>query len=83
MKVRHFGFLSPTFAVPIDEVKARVEMAHGFVVKPAPSIAPSPAAPMACSRCGAAITFLRVVRPLATAPGIRPRSPIPALAAGP
>ena len=84
MKVRYFGFLSPTFAVPIDEVRARLEMAHGFVVEPgANGIAPSPAAPMACSRCGAAIRFLRVVRPLGTATGIRPRSPIPALAAGP
>ena len=92
MKVRYYGFLSPTFGVPLEEIKARVEMAHGFATQPVDTdiCAPVPA-PMGCSRCGGALKFLRVLRPTAQrpqplpAPG-PPRTPNPALstfAAGP
>ena len=30
MKVRYYGFVSPSFAMPLEELKARVEMAQGF-----------------------------------------------------
>nr|MBS0022472.1 transposase [Gammaproteobacteria bacterium] len=30
MKVRYYGFLSPTSEVPLEDVKAKVELAHGF-----------------------------------------------------
>jgi len=33
-RMRYYGFLSPTFGVPLEEIKARVEMAHGFVTQP-------------------------------------------------
>src|SRR3990172_2113875 len=92
MKVRHYGFLSPTFGVPLEEIKARVEMAHGFATKPVYTDIPEPArVPMGCSRCGGALKFMRVLRPTAQrpqplpAPG-PPRTPNPALstfAAGP
>ena len=32
MKVRYYGFLSPTAKVPLEELKAKVELAHGFTV---------------------------------------------------
>jgi len=92
MKVRYYGFLSPTFGVPLEEIKARVEMAHGFATQPVDTdiCAPVPA-PMGCSRCGGALKFLRLLQPTAQrpqplpAPG-PPRTPNPALstfAAGP
>jgi len=34
MKVRHYGFLSPSFGVPFEEARSRVQMAHGFAAKP-------------------------------------------------
>lgn len=33
MKVRRYGFIS-RFGVPFEEVRARVEMAHGFAARP-------------------------------------------------
>ena len=92
MKVRHYGFLSPTFGVPLQEIRARVEMAHGFATQPVDTDIPAPApVPIGCSRCGGALKFLRVLRPPAQrsrplpAPGA-PRTPNLApstLAAGP
>ena len=35
VKVRYFGFLSPNCAAPIEQVRARIEMAHGFALAPA------------------------------------------------
>ena len=32
MKVRYYGFLSPTAKVPLEDIKALVELAHGFTV---------------------------------------------------
>jgi hypothetical protein len=32
MKLRHFGFLSSSCAMPIEEAKARIELARGFVL---------------------------------------------------
>lgn len=43
MKVRYYGFLSPTSAVPLADVKARIEMASGFAVA-APEVASEPPA---------------------------------------
>lgn len=63
MKVRHYGFLSPSFGVPFEEVRARLEMAHGFAAKPVNTELDAPAPqPMLCSRCGGALKLLRVLR---------------------
>jgi Putative transposase/Transposase zinc-binding domain len=32
MKLRHFGFLSSSCKMPIEEVRARIELAHGFAL---------------------------------------------------
>ena len=42
MKVRYVGFLSPICSMSIEEVRARIELAHGFAVRAAPT---SPDAP--------------------------------------
>jgi hypothetical protein len=90
MKVRHYGFLSPSFGVAFEEVRARVEMAHGFAAKPVNTNIDAPAPkPMVCSHCGGALKLLRVLRaapqrPLSAcaASGASPAAPA-ALAAGP
>lgn len=62
MKVRHYGFLSPSFAIPFEEVRARVEMAHGFAAKPVNTDIDVPVPkPMVCSHCGGALKLLRVL----------------------
>ena len=62
MKVRYFGFLSPSCAVPLEELKARIEMAHGFAQQPAP-IDFEPPAPMRCPHCGGSLRFVRAIAP--------------------
>jgi hypothetical protein len=63
MKVRHYGFLSPNFRIPLEQVKARVEMAHGFAARPVNTELDAPAPkPMVCSHCGGALKLLRVMR---------------------
>jgi len=62
MKVRYFGFLSPSCAVPLEELKARIEMAHGFAQQ-LPAIEIEPPAPMRCPHCGGSLRFLRAIAP--------------------
>ena len=83
MKVRHYGFLSASFRVPIAEVKARVEMAHGFTATPLntePAAAPKP---MVCSHCGGALKLLRVMRAPTHLPAPSSRAGPAAYGAGP
>jgi hypothetical protein len=90
MKVRHYGFLSPSFGVPFEEVRARVEMAHAFAAKPVNTDSEAPAPqPMLCSHCGGALKLLRVLPPAwqrpasaSTSSCASPAAPA-ALAAGP
>jgi hypothetical protein len=75
MKVRHYGFLSSNFGVPFEEVRARVEMAHGFAVKPVNTDIDAPAPkPMVCSHCGGALKLLRVMRAATHRPSSAPAS---------
>jgi hypothetical protein len=62
MKVRYYGFLSPSSSVPLEDVKARIEMASGFAL--AALDAPSePPAPLRCRHCGGALRFSRLLLP--------------------
>jgi Putative transposase/Transposase zinc-binding domain len=55
MKVRYYGFLSPTCSVPLEEVRARIEMANGFAV---PEVEPdTDQSPMRCPSCGGRLRF--------------------------
>ena len=63
-KVRRFGFLSPGCAVPLQEVRARIEMAHGFAEQA--TLAPisvRPPEPMRCPHCGGSLRFVRAIAP--------------------
>jgi hypothetical protein len=61
MKVRYYGFLSPTARVALEEVKAKVELAHGFAVTtPEVELRASPQ-PL-CQLCGGRLRFHRSLR---------------------
>jgi hypothetical protein len=63
MKVRYYGFVSPSFAMPLEELKARVELAQGFALQLAPpQIEPRP--PMCCRLCGGRLRYQRAIPPL-------------------
>jgi hypothetical protein len=62
MKVRYYGFLSPSSAVSLQYVRARIELASGFLL--APSVAPgSPRLALQCRQCGGPLRFARVLLP--------------------
>ena len=62
MKVRYYGFLSPTSAVSLEDVKVRIELASGFALT-APEAASEPPAALRCRHCGGALRFSRFVPP--------------------
>jgi Putative transposase/Transposase zinc-binding domain len=62
MKVRYYGFLSPSSSVPLEEVKARIELAQGFVLS-APETTIDAAATLRCRHCGGVLRFRRLVWP--------------------
>ncbi len=62
MKVRYYGFLAPGSWVPLEDVKARIELAHGFLV-PAAETTLEATAPLRCRQCGGVLRFCRLVLP--------------------
>jgi hypothetical protein len=68
MKVRYYGFLSPSASVPLEDVKARIEMASGFALA-APEATREPSAALRCRHCGGALRFSRLLLPGDSATG--------------
>lgn len=68
MKVRNDGFLSPSSSVPLEDVKARIEIASGFALA-APEAASEPPAALRCRHCGGALRFSRLLLAGDSAPG--------------
>jgi hypothetical protein len=62
MKVRYYGFLSPTAKMPLEEVQARIELAYGFAVT-VPEHPPAQPETFLCTGCGGALRFHRSLRP--------------------
>jgi hypothetical protein len=63
-KVRRYGFLSPSCAVPLQEIRARIEMAHGFAEQAtAAPIRVELPQPMRCPHCGGSLRFVRAIAP--------------------
>ncbi len=60
MKVRYFGFLSPSFAMSLEEVKARIEMTQGFAARAAEVNIEKPQ-PMCCRLCGGVLQYRRIM----------------------
>lgn len=59
--MRYYGFLSPTAKMPLEEVKARVELAYGFTVT-VPERLPAEPETFVCKLCGGALRFDRALR---------------------
>lgn len=66
MKVRYYGFLSPSTKMTLAELKTKVELAHGFTVA-VPEIALPPWPQPACQACGGRLRFHRSLRARRTA----------------
>jgi hypothetical protein len=79
MKVRYYGFLSPSFAMPLEEVKARIEMTQGFATR-APEVNIEKPQPMCCRHCGGMLHYRRIILPPPAAPQAR-RKLTPTIAA--
>ena len=79
MKVRYYGLLSPTSKGPLEEVKAKVELAHGFTLTAPEVELPSWPQPL-CQVCGGRLRFHRSLRTRRTAIPL-PRSAGPPLSA--
>jgi len=62
MKVRYYGFLSPSFSVPLEELKARIEMAQGFALR-APEVEIEAPAPLCCRHCGGRLRYQSTILP--------------------
>lgn len=63
MKVRYFGFLSPSFKMPIEQIKARIELAQGFEVNAPATIEVTRPQPLRCPRCGGTLSYRRTILP--------------------
>ena len=63
MKVRYFGFLSPSFGIPFEQIKARIELAQGFNVRPPAVIEVPKAQPLRCPHYGAKLVYRRTILP--------------------
>ncbi len=61
MKIRYYGLLSPNAKLPIDALKPKVELAHGFTVTVADIELPPWPQPL-CPACGGRLRFLRALR---------------------
>jgi hypothetical protein len=60
IKVRHFGFLHPNCAVPLDHIRSLIQHATGAWLPPAPP--PPDERPVCyCPDCGAALAYVRTV----------------------
>ncbi|MBI2200304.1 MAG: transposase [Candidatus Rokubacteria bacterium] len=68
MKVRYYGFLSPSSSMSLEDVKARIEMASGFALA-APEATSEPPAALRCRHCGGALRFSRLLLAGDSAPG--------------
>jgi hypothetical protein len=62
MKVRYYGFLSPGFKMPLEQVRARIEMAFGFEL-PTPGVEPEPAPQILCRHCGHELVYRYSILP--------------------
>ena len=63
MKVRYYGFLSPTCKVPIEDIRTLIELAYGFEkIMPESEEMPPPLRPT-CGSCGGFLKVLSVSLP--------------------
>lgn len=62
MKVRYYGFLSPTSSVSLEEVRTRIEVVYGFAVH-TPETAIEPVPQLMCRHCGGPLVYRLSILP--------------------
>ncbi len=62
MKVRYYGLLSPASRIPLEEVRAKIELAFGFALTTA-EVEPVPPPAMTCRHCGQELTWRYSILP--------------------
>jgi hypothetical protein len=62
MKVRYYGFLSPTSKVTLAEVRTKIELAYGFELAE-PEVELEPLQPMKCQHCGSTLKYIFFILP--------------------
>ena len=68
MKVRYFGFFSPSAGVSLDNVRARIELAGTFDIDATDIDTETRTADLRCPQCGGVLRFRGVVRPCTGVP---------------
>jgi putative transposase len=63
MKVRYYGFLNPASKVPVEDIKALIELAYGFKVTTAEAEPKPPQLYPTCGSCGGALKVLFISLP--------------------
>jgi len=64
MKIRYYGFMHGCSAIPIDHIRASIELMHGFdivVSEPKPEVPEKPE--LCCPDCGCALKYVYSVLP--------------------
>jgi hypothetical protein len=62
MKVRYYGFMSPSCAVSLDRIRTLIELSYGFNV-PFPNVDLEPWQPITCPACGGTLRLRSVLLP--------------------
>jgi hypothetical protein len=62
MKVRYYGFLSSGCRMPLEQVRSRIAIAHGFAVSVS-KYEPEPQPPLCCRICGKELELSRLILP--------------------
>lgn len=62
MKIRYYGFMNPNCAVPLDRIRALIELSYGFAIDlPVPEIEPPPRS--TCPSCGGLLKLRSLLAP--------------------
>lgn len=62
MKIRYYGFLSPTCRVPLEQIRTLIELSYGFEVS-LPDAEETPVIRPSCAKCGGSLRVLYVSLP--------------------
>ena len=64
VKVRHFGFLSPNFAVPLQKIREMICVLYELLrAQPVKAVPPKKPKPLRCPRCSAILVWLKFLAP--------------------
>ncbi len=62
MKIRHYGFLNPNYALPIEKIRELISFIHDILALLVEILEPEIPG-IKCSHCGHDLKFIRFVKP--------------------